>query len=67
MLVRAVHGDAETRIGETLALVLIAAGSDPLGQIDIVPLRRIIQALRQADQPEAARQLALEAAIAHGF
>jgi hypothetical protein len=58
---------AEARIGETLSLVLIAAGSDPLGQIDIVPLRRVIQALRQADQPEAARQLALEAAIAHGF
>ena len=58
---------AEGRIGETLALALIAAGSDPLAQLDTVPLRRIVQALRQADQPEAARQLALEAAIDHGF
>lgn len=55
------------RTGETLALALIAAGSEPLEQIDTVPLRRIVQALRQAGQPEAARQLALEAAIAHGF
>lgn len=58
---------AAGRVGETLALALIAAGSEPLGQIDIVPLRRVVQALRQVEQPEAARQLALEAAIAHGF
>lgn len=57
----------DRRVGETLALALISAGSDRLDQADIVPLRRIVQALRQAGQPEAARQLALEAAIAHGF
>lgn len=57
----------EGRTGETLALALVAAGSESLEQVDTVPLRRIVQALRQAGQPEAARQLALEAAIAHGF
>ncbi|MBU0796740.1 MAG: hypothetical protein KJ904_17960 [Alphaproteobacteria bacterium] len=58
---------AAGRIGETVALALIANGTTPPRDLDPVVLNRSIQALRLIGLEKDARRLALEAAIDHGF
>lgn len=54
------------RLGETILFACAALGDGTTTQIDVADLARVVAALRGAGFDDAARQLALEAALANG-
>ncbi|MGE0154443.1 MAG: hypothetical protein AB7R90_17640 [Reyranellaceae bacterium] len=67
VLARLGQSAQQGRVAATLALAIQAGGETSLTQLAPATLAGIVQALRQAGQPDVARRFAVEVALAHAL